>query len=261
MVLVRPLEAISLDDAVEFRLDVAGAESNVAVHLARAGLQVAWASAVGADPFGRRIIRSLVEAGVDVSAVRLDCDARTGIYFKDPGVGSTTVHYYRQDSAASRLGPGFVVGLPWEQARLVHLSGITPALSSSCRELVDRLLDERTRRGQPVSFDVNFRPGLWSAEVAGPVLRDLAARCDIVFVGRDEAEILWGTRDYEEVRRAGPSRHFVRAPVVDVVEPVGAGDAFAAGYLEAVLRAGSPEEALAQGHRFAARTMTSTADV
>src|SRR5690606_39209321 len=120
-------------------------------------------------------------------------DAPTGIFVKNPQGESTRVHYYRRGSAAARMTPGGITG----DARLVHISGITPALSESCRELTEAVMEFEAT----VSFDVNYRPALWRdvGEAAG-VLAALARRADIVFVGRDEAEELWGTATAEDVR-------------------------------------------------------------
>jgi 2-dehydro-3-deoxygluconokinase len=280
MVMVTPEVAQPLEEATAFRLDVGGAESNVASHLARAGVPAAWAGAVGDDALGRRLTATLAGRGVDTSLVRIDPDAPTGVYFKDPGAEGTRVLYYRAGSAASRLGPAFAAELPLPDAPLVHLSGITAALSGSCRALVDEVIAVRAGHGLPVSFDVNYRPALWDPADAAPVLLDLARRCDVVFVGRDEAATLWGTATAAEVRalvggrstlvvkdgaigahafRDGEAAH-VPAERVAVVEPVGAGDAFAAGYLAATLAGAPAADALARGHRFAAAALGTTTD-
>jgi sugar/nucleoside kinase (ribokinase family) len=185
---------------------------------------------------------------------------------------ATRVYYYRAGSAASRLGPE----TPVPPAALTHLSGITPALSGSCAALVDRLLSERR-----CSFDVNYRPGLWTVNSAAPALLDLAARASIVFVGLDEAQTLWGVSSAADVRALLPrpsvlvvkdgavgatSFHpggtdFVPTPPVEVTEPVGAGDAFAAGYLAGLLRFFPETDRLALGHRVAAAALAVTGDV
>jgi 2-dehydro-3-deoxygluconokinase len=280
MTLVAPTSPLPLADADTFRLDIGGAESNVASHLARAGVAAAWASAVGDDPFGRRLIATLTERGVDTSLVRVDAAAPTGVYFKDPGPEGTRVLYYRRGSAASRLGPEFAATLPLETVPLLHISGITPALSSSCAALIDELITVRRRAGLPVSFDVNYRAGLWPVAEAAPALLDLARRCDLVFVGRDEAELLWGTRSADTVRELlgdtgrlvvkdgaegahafdGENSWFVPSLAIDVVEPVGAGDAFAAGFLAADLQGAPPPVALEQGHAFAALVLGTMSD-
>lgn len=280
MVLVTPSVSGPLETAAEFRLEAAGAESNLAVHLAREGFDVAWAGAIGDDPLGRRLLAAIAETGVDTSFVAVDKDAPTGVYFKDPGEGSTTVYYYRAGSAASRLGPEFAHTLPLDSVRILHISGITAALSESCRALLNRLIDDRHAAGLPVSFDVNYRARLWSKDAAAPVLRELASRCDIVLVGRDEAESLWDTPTDDDIRALFPDvprlvvkdgdvgateyteagRVFVPAFPVEVVETVGAGDAFAAGYLSGLLEGADSTELLTRGHRKAAVALTTTAD-
>jgi 2-dehydro-3-deoxygluconokinase len=280
MVLVTPEAAEPLERASKFRLDIGGAEANVASHLVRAGVPAAWAGAVGDDALGRRLVATLNERGVDTSFVQVDRDAPTGVYFKDPGADGTRVLYYRGNSAASRLGPAFAARLPLSSVPMVHISGITAAVSESCRALLDEVIDCRRGSGLPVSFDVNYRPSLWDRGMAAPRLLDLARRCDLVFVGRDEAEALWGTTTAEEVRELighprrlvvkdgeigahafeGKHAYLVRTPRVEVVEPVGAGDAFAAGFLSVDLAGGSPDAALRRGHQFAAIVLTSTSD-
>jgi 2-dehydro-3-deoxygluconokinase len=279
MVLVTPERAEPLESATAFRLDVAGAESNVASHLARADVPAAWASAVGQDALGRRLLATLAARGVDTSLVLVDPSAPTGVFFKDPGATGTRVLYYRRGSAASRLGPSYAATLPLASVPLVHVSGITAALSPSCAALLDHIVSVRATAGLPVSFDVNYRPALWPAADAGPALLSLARRCDLVFVGLDEASTLWGVSTpasidtlinvpHLVVKDGAVAAHAftassswsVPAQVVDVVEPVGAGDAFAAGYLAASLAGDSPEAALTSGHRFAAAVLGTTGD-
>lgn len=278
MALVAPAIAEPLELAVDFHVDPGGAEANVASHLAALGRRAAWAGAVGDDALGRRILRQLAERGVDTRRVTTDPTAPTGVYVKDPGNG---VRYYRQGSAASRLGSPFAAGLALDGVRVVHLSGITPALSPSCDELVDALVDAARAAGAAVSFDVNHRPALWSStDAAAPRLRELAARADIVFVGRDEAEALWGTAASDDVRSllpepahvvvkdagagatefgSGGSEH-VPALAAEVVEVVGAGDAFAAGWLDAWLGQAPARARLRAGHERAVLVLADTAD-
>lgn len=280
MALVAPVLAEPLETAHEFRLDSAGAESNVAAHVAALGGRAAWAGRLGDDALGRRVERHLRELGVDTRWVETDSEAPTGVYFKDPGRG---VRYYRAGSAASRMATSFLDSLPLDTARVVHVSGITPALSASCDALVDALVDRVAAAPAMLSFDVNHRSALWPAGVAAVRLRELASRADLVFVGLDEAEALWGTATPEAVRallpeppllvvkdgaigatefRAGadPGSTHVPAMSVDVVEAVGAGDAFAAGYLASLLAGGDASERLAAGHARAVTVLGDTAD-
>jgi 2-dehydro-3-deoxygluconokinase len=278
MAMLAPTDAKSLATTNALTLDIGGAESNVAMHLAASGHSVAWASRLGDDPFGTRILATVAAAGVDVSLVVTDPLAPTGVYFKDPS--HSRVHYYRAGSAASQMSTEWVDSLPITSARMVHLSGITPALSPTCAAVVDHLLNVARDRGVPVSFDVNYRAPLWSVAHAAPILAGFAARADVVFVGRDEAEVLWGTATAAAIRQLlakperlvvkdadigatefiGETETFVASPVVSVVEPVGAGDAFAAGYLSALLRGSTSRESLEHGHSLAAIALGSVLD-
>jgi 2-dehydro-3-deoxygluconokinase len=280
MILVTPVDAVGLADARHCRLTVGGAESTVGLYLTELGHRVRWASRVGDDPLGRRLLAELRRYGLDTSLVRRDPQAPTGVYFKDPGPRQTTVHYYRAGSAASRMSAADAEAFLPPGTHLVHLSGITPALSDSCRQLVEALLTRARAHGTLVSFDVNHRPALWPAAEAAPVLLDLARRADLVFVGRDEAQALWGTAAPEQVRALvgghnrlvvkdgatgatefdGPRSCFVPADAVPVVEVVGAGDAFAAGVIAGLLDGAPPARRLRRGHALAARTLRSTSD-
>ncbi|MFF4054990.1 sugar kinase [Streptomyces sp. NPDC001668] len=261
------------------RLEVGGAESNVACGLAALGHRVAWVSRVGDDPLGRRVLADLRGRGVDVRGVETDPDRPTGVYFKDPGTMGTGTYYYRRGSAATRMGPGLAKAC---HAPLLHLSGITMALSDSCAELVAELVVRRAVPGATVSFDVNHRPALWRHRDPATALLEPARSADIVFVGRDEAETLWGTAKPEEIRdllapaavivvkdaehgatayTADGGEVFVAAPESRIVERVGAGDAFAAGYLAAHLEGAEVAVALRLGHLMAAAALATGGDV
>lgn len=277
MILITPTTAVSLDTAVDFTLDIGGAESNVATHLANLGHPVTWLSRVGDDALGHRLERLVRERGVDTSLVEFDQDAPTGVFFKNPGSG---VLYYRNDSAASKMGPGLLSQQMLQGTEVVHLSGVTPALSPSCAELIDSAFDLVDDTDTILSFDVNYRPALWNVAEAGPALHRLAQRADLVFVGLDEAETLWGTRTPAEVRAhldapmllvvkdgeigatefIGDSELFIPAHKTEVVEAVGAGDAFAAGYLGALLDGGGAQQRLTAGHERAVLVLQSMSD-
>lgn len=255
-----------LAQAHALKVSVAGAESNTAMYVADHGVPVRWVSAVGGDPFGERILAEVGACGVDVSGVRIDPARPTGLLVKDPGPEATRVHYYRSGSAASALGPGLLDDPAVRTAGLLHLTGITAALSPSCRELVEQAL----LGPHQVSFDVNYRPALWSSDEAPDVLGDLADRADLVLVGLDEARALWGPRITApvDVRQLlpgprllvvkdgalaatafdGATPHTVPALSTAVVEPVGAGDAFAAGFLAGLHRGEPLTRALRLGH-------------
>lgn len=277
MMMLTPEDAEPLATAKNLSLHPGGAESNVASHAAHLGVSSAWVSALGDDVLGHRIRRSIADHGVDTRWVSFDSTAPTGVYFKDPGHG---VLYYRRGSAASRMNPGTVAGVPLEDAGIVHLSGITPALSPSCAELVEKMFERVSESAASLSFDVNYRPSLWLGDTAAPTLRVLANRADIVFVGLDEAQSLWGCSTPADVRTMLPdpervivkdgdvgateftdgSQTFEPAIPTDVVEAVGAGDAFAAGYLCSALRGDATRDRLRAGHERARLVLLSTSD-
>ena len=205
---------------------------------------------------------------------------RGGSRFKDPGPKGTSVYYYRSGSAASLMAPEDLDALPLATAALVHFSGITPGLSPSCAELASDLVRRVRGSGTLLSFDVNYRPGVWPVKAAAPVLLELSREVDIVFVGLDEALALWGTRSAHDVCSLigtdnllvvkdgavgatefdGAAETFAPALGVEVLEPVGAGDAFAAGFLSALLREEPAAARLRLGHVLAARALGSTSD-
>lgn len=277
-----PGQAGPLEDVTTFHHSIGGAESNVARGLVALGVPTAWVSRVGDDGFGKRIVAGLTAAGVDTAAVVIDPERPTGLYVKEIGAEGSTLHYYRAGSAASALGPEFLddpaVARLLDAARLVHLSGITAALSDGALDLLRRLLDRRPS-GQLVSFDLNWRPALWRDRDPG-VLRPLLDAADIVLCGADEAAAVLGTGDPAALRALlpGPSTLVVKqdghlataidaggptaepALTVEVVEPVGAGDAFAAGYLAGTLRGYDQRRRLRLGHLAAAATLVVHSD-
>lgn len=286
MAVVSPAARESVVTAEEFVVGAGGAESNVAGHLAAMGFDAVWLSRLGSDALGDRIITHLQSTGVDLQWVVRDPDAPTGLYVKDPVPGQRrATQYYRAGSAASLMSPADLERWPLSTADWVHVTGITAALSASCDDTIEVLIDQAADHGYRVSFDVNYRPALWSADAAAARCRDLGDRCDTVLVGLDEAVALWGTESCDEVaalfphaarvvvkdggveavefsRTAGEPDVVVRqaALEVDIVEAIGAGDAFAAGYLGALLGGFSAEERLMAGHELAAWTLGSTAD-
>lgn len=285
LIVLTPHRGEDLVTGRELEVGVAGAELNVALHLARLGLDVRYAGAVGTDPFGARIREVLVGEGVDDRALHALPDRRTGVYFKQPGDAAhdgSTVHYYRDHSAAASDWPLDAADL--EGVGHVHVTGVSAAVSS---DFLGRLsLLTAPDRRWTVSFDLNHRPSLWAtgahagAGGAAGVLRDLALRCDIVLVGMDEATEVWGTDSPEAVRdllagvpevvvKDGPhpasvwsdGQWVTSEPLpVAVVELVGAGDAFASAYLAARLSGRGPRTAMKAGHLLAAHVISETGD-
>jgi 2-dehydro-3-deoxygluconokinase len=243
------------------RLDVqiGGAEANVAAAAARLGLRTAWISALPANAWGERIRRELAGHGVDCSYVRMVEGARVGTYFLEYGVPPRPVRvlYDRRDSAFARLAPEAVDWEPVRRARLVHLTGITPAVSATARAIAERVL----REAPAVSFDVNYRATLWPPAEARAFAESVLPVARYLFLGREEARTVFGLAGPPEeaveslARRAPgaaiallmgeegslvleggrlvrPGRRFT----VQVVDPIGAGDAYVAGFLTAALR-------------------------
>ncbi|MEV5613606.1 sugar kinase [Streptomyces sp. NPDC052225] len=282
MVTFLPATAGRLADVASFDRGIGGAESNVACVLAAAGHRARWVSRVGADGFGDHLVEAIGAYGVDVSHVRRDPARPTGIYFRTAGDRATDAHevaYYRAGSAASAMSAANTDLDALRSGRVLHLSGITAALSPDCLDLLRRVMGT----APVVSFDVNFRPGLWADPADARVLLDLARSADLVFVGEDEAEEAFGiTGGPDAIRAALPEpallvvkrgaegavaydaeggRYEEPAPRVDVVAAVGAGDAFAAGFLSATLRALPVAARLRHGHLWAASTLTVPGDL
>jgi 2-dehydro-3-deoxygluconokinase len=267
--------------AKSFKLHHAGAESNVAVGLATLGHSVVWVSRLGDDALGTRISNDLAARGVVVSLPDHFDNSPTGLFLKIPEDGATTVSYYRGGSAASKMDETDAERALGLNPKIVHLSGVTPALSASCDAAVSAVLRLSREKGSLVSFDVNYRAALWpDILTAGAKLLELASLCDLVFVGLDEAERIWGITSPEAVRAILPdvtrlvvkdgSRRAIEfstttttevpALPIEVVEAVGAGDAFAAGYLSGVLAGREPIFALRAGHLMARQALLARSD-
>lgn len=256
---------------------VAGAESNVAIGLSRLGHHAGWLGRVGADQTGDLVVRTLRAENVDASLVRVDETASTGlILFEKRLPDLTRVEYHRADSAGSRLSDTDVRAAFREPPQLLHLTGITPALSESAREAVELALALAREAGVPVSFDVNYRRRLWDRTRAAATLRPLAARADLVIASADELDLVAdgpdellarGPRELIVKRgAAGASAYTARgvehAPAREVTarDSVGAGDAFCAGYLSAYLDGADVTERLRRATVVAAFAIASVGD-
>jgi 2-dehydro-3-deoxygluconokinase len=268
MALLDPLGEGKPHVGMPLRLRFAGAESNFAIALARLQVPVAWVSRLGRDSFGDMIERGLAEEGVDLRWVKRD-DARTGLFLKWRASGGRGVAYYRAGSAASRLQPEDVPDDALDGVRLVHLTGITMAISESGRALVLDLARRAKERGAIVVFDPNFRPSLPDTPAAAAERqRAVLPWVDWYLCGEEEAELLW--RDAEipartvlRVGARGAIVDGVRVPCprqVAVVDEIGAGDAFAAGFAYGLLEGWTPSECAHAGNVVAARALGGTGD-
>jgi 2-dehydro-3-deoxygluconokinase len=266
MALLDPVEdgEPALDDLL--RLRIAGAESNFAVALARLDVSVAWISRLGADRIGALVRGALATEGIDLRWVAEDPDAPTGLFYKWRAGGRSSVAYYRRGSAASRLSPADVPDAALAGAELVHLTGITLALGEGPRELVLDVARRARAAGAIVTFDPNYRPALWeSPEAAAAAIEPVLAHVDWCFCGAAEAELLGGTYGVRTV-----VRHADRTVVGDVtvtptraeevVDEIGAGDAFAAGFAYGLLSGWEPEACIRAAHVIAGWALRGTGD-
>ncbi|MFD9942412.1 sugar kinase [Nonomuraea sp. NPDC059023] len=268
--------------ARDFDLGLGGAESNVAIGVSRLGHDVTWVGRVGDDEFGELIASTLRAERVDVRAIP-DPDAPTGLMIKGRRTADLIdVRYYRKDSAGSRLSPADLDPALIAGARVLHVSAITPALSPSARAAVRHAIDAARAAGVLVSLDVNYRRALWTREEAGAWLRSVIADVDVVFATEDEARLIADTHDPADpvalAKALGPRhvllkfgargamelsddqvRHAEPYKVTEV-DPVGAGDAFAAGWLADWLAGADPDRRLRTACAAGAFAVTSQGD-
>ncbi|GAA2095178.1 sugar kinase [Streptomyces albiaxialis] len=283
MLLMLAEPGMPLERATHFRRSVAGAESNVAAGLARLGHWARWIGRVGDDPAGEAVLRELRADGIDVSCAEMDPQAPTGLLLRDSHPHrAIDVQYYRGGSAASLLSPAQITPEALAGVRVVHVTGITPMLSEQAAQATRTLIERARQAGAAVSFDPNVRRKLGTdhdwIRVVGPLLRE----ADLVLAGEDELELLLGGGAGEGAKALltmGRARTVVvkrrdhtaaaytdagqweRPPFeVPVVDPVGAGDAFAAGWLSAWLRGLDEPSALAEAACVAALVVQAPAD-
>jgi 2-dehydro-3-deoxygluconokinase len=282
MALLLPASPGRLRHATSLSLSIAGAESNVAIGLARLGIAASWVSAVGDDELGELVLARVRAEGVETGAVLRVPGRPTGLYLREEVGGVVRVHYYRRGSAASTLAPDVVDPAVLDGAAYLHLTGITPALSATCAEFVRWAASEARERGVRVSYDVNYRSKLWDTASARAFTESVLPLVDLLLVGADEAEALWDAADEEtalgQLAGKGPSEvvvkrgpagavavvdgEWVGAPGLRVreVDPIGAGDAFAAGYLAASVWGQEPRQRLRTANALGAFSVCSLGD-
>lgn len=266
----------------EATLSFGGAESNVAIALARLGTDVTWCSRLGTDPFGPLIERELRAEGVTVRAA-IDVDHPTGFMLKERRSSAVaSVAYWRAGSAASFLSPDDIPDELIANSSLVHVTGIMPALSAGARHTSLDVVARARALGVPVSVDINHRERLWAAATAADTYRELVAASTLAFASDHEAQIVVGDGDpvelAERLAALGPREvviklgaagcvgmidgvvHVVPAVPIDVVDPVGAGDAFVGAYLAEWLDGVSPEQRLVTAATAGAIACTTSGD-
>jgi 2-dehydro-3-deoxygluconokinase len=284
MAVMYPPDPVTLDETRNLLLDIGGTESNLGIALARLGHSVRFFSRVGVDAFGRRIRTTLESEGIDIGYMIEDPQAPTGVFFREwlPD-GARRVFYYRKGSAASRMTPADLRPEMFADARIVHLTGITPALSETCAVTVAAAIKMAHAAGALVSFDPNYRVRLWSAEQARATLTPLMRQVDILLMGHEDAAATLGEGSDDELLARGAAlgpqivvlkraergavalAHGTRTeapayPVEHVVDPVGAGDGFDAGFLAGWLRGIPLEEALRLGAYIGAACVATLGD-
>ncbi|WP_110929160.1 sugar kinase [Bacillus massiliglaciei] len=278
MALFTPNEEGPLRHARSFSMKFGGAESNVAIGLSRLGHKSRWISRLGMDEFGDAMQAFIRGEGVDVSYVTRDTNAPTGVFFKEfRRLNDTRVYYYRKNSAASKMNAEMLPAVAISDSAYLHLTGITPALSESCRELLDKALRIAKENQMKIVFDPNIRLKLWEDKSeARRFMKKYASESDLVLPGISEAEFLFGACSPEEyanlfhelgaetvllkmgekgalVSSSSVPKTFVPGFQVErVIDPVGAGDAFAAGVLSGLLDGLPLIEAVRRGNAMGA---------
>jgi dehydrogluconokinase len=271
-----------LDGVMRFSKRTAGAETNVAIGLARLGFKVGWQSRLGDDSMARFLLNAIGGEGVDVSCVACHAGVRTAFMFKgrvDDGSDPPT-EYHRQGSAASRFGPEHLDEAQIAAARHLHVSGVFPALSASTLAATRRAMALARAHGKTIGFDPNLRPTLWpSREAMRETINDLAAQADWVLPGIEEGKLLTGHDTPEAIarfyRERGAKRVVVKLgaegayfddndagcglvaafPVAQVIDTVGAGDGFLVGVTSALLEGRPIAEATQRGAWIGARAV------
>jgi 2-dehydro-3-deoxygluconokinase len=270
-----------LEQAQAFYKRTAGAETNVAIGLARLGLKVAWASRLGTDSMGRYLLAAMTGEGIDCSHVVCDASQRTGFQFKGRVTDGSDppVEYHRKGSAASFMCVADIDEAWLLGARHLHATGVFAAVSASTLQAAIKTMDLMRGAGRSVSFDPNLRPSLWATpELMRSTINDLATRADWVLPGLEEGRFLTGKDSPEDIARfyrergaklvvvklgsegayfdhEGGSGHVPGFPVAEVVDTVGAGDGFAVGVISALLEGQSVPQAVRRGAWIGARAV------
>jgi 2-dehydro-3-deoxygluconokinase len=271
----------------KFTRRLAGAETNVAIGLARLGLSVGWVSRIGDDSFGRFVRHRVEQENVDCSRVRTDARYRTGMQLKAMAENGAdpAIEYFRKGSAASHLSIEDFDEAYFLGARHLHATGIAPALSDTTLQFAHHALDFMRENGKTISFDPNLRPTLWASEaLMKKHVNELAAKADWVLPGLSEGKILTGYSTPHDVagfylergvkcviiklgaegayyRSADQEGTVAGVPVARVVDTVGAGDGFGVGVISSLLEGGTLEQAVARGNYIGACAVQVSGDM
>ena len=268
-----------------FSKGIAGAELNVSIGLSRLGNKVSYITRLGDDVFGHHIEKIIHEEGILADNIFIDKEHSTGFYFKTKVKdGDPKVHYFRKNTAACHLSTKDIESTNFAGAKILHITGITAALSESSLEAVYAAIEKARQNDMLISFDPNIRVQLWKSEAhMVEVLNDIASKCDLILPGIKEGAILTGKETKEEIAdfylnngakavviKNGASGAYLKTleeekivpgfKIKKVVDTVGAGDGFATGVLSGLLDGTSYEEAVVRGNAIGARMVTSKED-
>jgi 2-dehydro-3-deoxygluconokinase len=286
MLRLSPVTVSTLEETQQFQVHVGGAESNVAVGLARMGMPAGWISKLVDNSIGRLIAKRIQWHGVDISRIVWSDNGRNGLYYLEPGVEprTTNIIYDRTDSAFTTL---HFEEIDWEfinQARLVHLSGITPALSDEISQLTHKIIDHAKKSQILISFDVNYRSKLWAPATAKEILTPIVEKVNLLICSLNDAATVFGYRspDAEKVAQGllnqfqnrivvltlaergalaydGKNSWYQDANQAHIVDRIGRGDSFSAGFLYGYLTDGI-QAGLKYGNAMAALNQTFKGD-
>lgn len=286
MVVLISNEEGELKNVQSFSKGLAGAELNVSVGLTRLGHKTKYISRLGEDPYGEYILDFIKKENIDYSSIYIDKEYLTGSYLKSKASnGDPKIFYYRKNSAASHISQKDIMNANFEGAKILHISGITAAISENCLNACYFAIKKAREYGMIVTFDPNIRKSLWkSEEMMKVTLNDIASKCDIVFPGISEGFILTGEKEPEKIAdfylNLGVKKVIVKlgAPgayyktydgeenyvkgfkVESVVDTVGAGDAFASGFISGLLDKLKLAESVIRGNALGSIIVTSKTD-
>lgn len=285
MVLFSSNEVLPLEYVYQFNKQIAGAESNTAIGLARLGHNVGWFSKLGEDAFGRFVQNSIRAEGVDTSRTLFTEESPTGIFFKEKKKQDhVNILYYRSGSAASKLTPADIDESYIANAKILHISGITAAISESAYQTVEKAIEIAKANNVKISFDPNLRFKLQEPKKLKSTILSIAKKVDYILAGMDEGEFLTGEKTPEKIAESlinkgaevvvlklgkdgayyqthTDSQYVKGFPIDNVVDPVGAGDGFTAGFLSGILLNESLYEATRRGNAVGSSVVQVNGDI
>lgn len=285
MVLFTAEEEGPLEEVELYRRSLAGAEVNVCTGLTRLGHKVEYITKLGEDPLGKYVKNFLDKEGIGTKFITFDPIYKTATMLKSKvSYGDPVTAYYRKGSAFSYMTSEDIDKIDFQGVKLVHVTGIPPALSLGCRKATYKIIEKAREEGAYITFDPNLRPALWeSKEVMIKVINDLASKCDLILPGISEGLILTGSSDPDKIAdfyqnlgvndiiiKEGSKGAYVRSgsktyrkkgfKVENVVDTVGAGDGFAVGIISGILEGLELEESVVRANAIGAIQVTFVSD-